>query len=185
MSSTNRLELERLRFGASRGCWGDARARWRGSEAVTERRRIRWGQGLSYCQVSPRCAISTWEREGAWRRTVARGFFRRRCEGCVFSEEDVVESTGKARWRVFVAAVGALSKWDGWRGQTAQRRMLSGTLYCDNTRQYEAARTNACEIYNLTITAACTGYGLQIYFPEVAASVWCPRRPPPFMDTLG
>lgn len=78
MSSTNRLELERLRFGASRGCWGDARARWRGNEAVTERRRIRWGQGLLYRQVSPRCAISTWEREGTWRRTVARGFFRRR-----------------------------------------------------------------------------------------------------------
>ena len=107
------------------------------------------------------------------------------CEGRVFTEADVAESTGKVRWRVFVAAAGALSKWDGWRGQAAQRQMLSGTLYCDDTRQYEAARTNAREIHYLTITAACTAYGLQIYLPQVAVSVWCPRRPPPFMDTLG
>ena len=55
------------------------------------------------------------------------------CEECVLTEGDVAESREKVRWRVFVAAAGALSKWDGWRGQAAQRQMLSGTLYCDNT----------------------------------------------------
>lgn len=132
MSLTNRLELGRLRFGASRVCWGDARARWRGSEAVTERRRIGWGQGLLYCQVSPRCDISvvaggnvamyrsSWLCDRVCEKDASphkRGLCKAqgRCDG-VFAAAAAAAAGGGRAFQV------------GWRGQPAERQMDSGTI---------------------------------------------------------